>query len=315
VIEGEGNRGEWTEVAMQRLLRSGAMPMRPFDIGGRAWAEIDSVEDLVAADGAFSALDLDTIKLAFLDLDGTIYLGDEVLPGAMGFLDELKRRGIARYFLSNNSSKSKRDYVARLERLGIAASAEEILLSSDGLIQHLLDEGVTRTYVVGTESLREAFRETGIDPESDSPACVVLGYDTELTYEKLRRAALHMLDGVELLMTHCDVVCPTPDGPIPDAGSMQALLTKATGREPARIFGKPNAEMIAHVIARCGVSPAEAMMVGDRLYTDMAMAAAAGCRSVLVLTGETTRADLESVERFPDLVAASAGAIFDARNP
>jgi HAD superfamily hydrolase (TIGR01450 family) len=248
-------------------------------------------------------------KIVFLDLDGTVYMGDTLIPGARSFLQDLDERGILTYFLSNNSSRSKRDYVDKLRGMGITAALDRILLSTDGLIAYLQKNGIDRVYAVGTRSMLDMLHECGIETDCANPSYVVLGYDTELTYEKLRRTALLMQNGVELLATHPDLVCPTPDGPLPDVGAMLALLEKATGKSAAKVFGKPNVDMVRHILAQHGFSPEETVMIGDRLYTDMEMARRLGCDSILVLSGETRRGDLRGLTWRPSLVVENLGAI------
>lgn len=244
-------------------------------------------------------------KLVFLDLDGTIYLGERLIPGADAFLSYLRANKIAHYFLSNNSSKSKLDYVKKLGRMKIPAVKDQIILSTDGAIAYLHENTITQVYAVGTASMREMLRAAGIEPESPKPECIILGYDTELTYEKLRRAALFMLRGVELIATHCDLVCPTPEGPVPDAGSMLALFERATDKKPFKIFGKPNPEMIHHVLHTHSASPQDIVLIGDRIYTDMEMARRVGCDFILVLSGETTAEEAKALEAPPALTINS----------
>jgi HAD superfamily hydrolase (TIGR01450 family) len=241
-------------------------------------------------------------KVVFLDLDGTIYMGDALIPGAKEFLDYLAASGISFYFLSNNSSRSKSDYVKKLSNLGISTDEEGIILSTDGVIEFLLHKQIKDIYVVGTKSMREMFIKEGFKTESLSPSFIVLGFDTELTYEKLKTAALLMQDGVELIATHPDMVCPTPEGFIPDTGSMLALFEKATNKKPLKIFGKPNPEMVAHILKKHNATPQQAVMIGDRIYTDMELARRVSCDSILVLSGETQREDLAQIEKQPTLV-------------
>ena len=309
IIEEEQTSTEWTELALQRLLQAGSLKMQPFDIGANQWIEIDNYDDLAAADKAFSTFDasLRDKRVVFIDLDGTVYVGDKPIAGAKEFVERLANRRIPFYFLSNNSSRAQCDYVKKLAAMGIAVEEKNILLSTDGLIDYLVEEGVKDTYVIGTKSLRERISTAGIRPDSPTPAYVVLGYDTELTYEKLRQGALHLNNGVELLATHCDVVCPTAQGPVPDVGSIAALLEAATGKKPAKVFGKPNREMIQHVMEQHRADPSEVVVIGDRLYTDMAMADAVGCDFVLVLSGETNREDIENTDGFPALVVPDLG--------
>jgi HAD superfamily hydrolase (TIGR01450 family) len=252
---------------------------------------------------------LKTKKTIFLDLDGTVYLGDKLIDGATRFLDYLRHRNIAHYFLSNNSSRSKKDYVTKLSGLGIQAGTDQIILSTDGVIEFLTKLRINRVYVVGTQSMKSMFREAGINPDSSQPEYVILGYDTELTYDKLKEAALFLQNEVELIATHCDLVCPTPDGPIPDVGSMLAIFEKATGKKPFQIFGKPNPEMIAHVLNKHEANPHDAVMVGDRIYTDMELADRTGCDFILVLSGETQPGDLDGLDRAPALVVNTLGDI------
>jgi HAD superfamily hydrolase (TIGR01450 family) len=157
--------------------------------------------------------------------------------------------------------------------------------------------------------MKTMFHEAGINPESSQPEYVILGYDTELTYDKLKEAALFLQNKVELIATHCDLVCPTPDGPLPDVGSMLALFEKATGKKPFRIFGKPNPEMIAHVLKRHKVKPQDALMIGDRIYTDMELANRIRCDFILVLSGETQPSEVKELYCKPALVVNTIGEI------
>lgn len=309
IIEEENNLKDWTEVALQRLLSSNILKMRPFDTLKKRWIEIDDYEDLILAEKYFSVFDvsLKDKKLCFLDLDGTVYLGDRLISGAREFVEELRKQDILFYFLSNNSSYSKRDYVDKLRKIGINAVEDNIILSTDGLIEFLVGNNVTDVFVVGTESMQKSIARTGINTKAEKPEYVVLGYDTELTYKKLSRAAIHLFNGADLLATHCDVVCPTPEGPVPDIGSILALLEKATGKIPVKIFGKPNPEMVEHVMLRNGIGKEETMIIGDRTYTDMEMAKRIGCDFILVLSGESKREDIEDCSEFPDLSVKDIG--------
>ncbi|MFW6124400.1 MAG: HAD-IIA family hydrolase [Acidobacteriota bacterium] len=248
-------------------------------------------------------------KIVFLDLDGTIYLGNEMINGAKKFLKDLDSAGIKYYFLSNNSSRSKLDYVKKLSGLGIDTTQKSIILSTDGVIDFLIQKKVKETYIVGTRSMIQMFVEAGINPDSSSPKYVVLGFDTELVYEKLKKAALFMLEDIPLLATHPDLVCPTPLGPIPDIGSMLALLEKATGKKALKIFGKPNIEMVLHIMKKHQVTSNEVGMVGDRIYTDMELANRLECDFFLVLSGETSAREAARLKKKPAVVAENVGKI------
>ena len=255
--------------------------------------------------------DLINIKAIFLDLDGTIYLGEELIDGVLEFLERCTQKGIRRFFLSNNSSRSVDEYLSKLRGLNIPAEKEDILLSTHDLLSWLANKEITETYLVGTEGMRSMLEEAGVNTQSEKPQYVVLGYDTEINYEKLATASIHLHNGAPLVASHPDIVCPSPDGGLPDVGAYLALFEATTGVEPTHICGKPNAGMILHKIEELGLQPSECAMVGDRLYTDMEMAERAGVVGVLVLSGEATLDELESAPQTPDLVVKSVADLFD----
>ena len=252
---------------------------------------------------------LEGIKAIFLDLDGTIYLGGELIEGALSFLGRLKDSGIRRFFLSNNSSKSVDQYLVKLQSLGISSTEEDVLLSTHDLLSWLNNEGVKETYLVGTEGMREMLESVGISTQSESPQYVVLGYDTEITYEKLSTASIHLHKGVPMVASHPDVVCPSPEGGLPDTGAYMDLFEATTGVRPVHVCGKPNAGMILHKVEELGLRPEQCAMVGDRLYTDIEMADRAGVHGILVLSGEATMDDLEKSSQRPSLVVESVASL------
>ena len=256
---------------------------------------------------------LEGIKAVFLDLDGTIYLGGELIDGALDFLQRCDDQGVKRFFLSNNSSRSVAQYVKKLEKMGIPATSDDVLLSTHDCIAWLKRNNVTETYCVGTQGMCEMLEAEGISTRSTNPQYVVLGYDTETTYERLEKASLYLHAGVPLMASHPDMVCPSPDGGLPDIGAFLALFKATTGVEPTHISGKPNPGMILHKIEALGLKPEECAMVGDRLYTDIAMANRANCMGILVLSGEATEADVaalpEGAEQQPSLIAPSVDAL------
>ena len=272
------------------------------------------VQDIdVLGDIMDSALDrakrLEEIDAVFLDLDGTIYLGGELIPGAIDFLKRCKEKGVKRFFLSNNSSRSVKQYLKKLHNFGIPAEEEDVLLSTHDLLSWLAKKNITQTWLIGTEGMREMLEERGITTNSENPEYVVLGYDTEINYEKISIASIHMHAGVPLVASHPDMVCPSPDGGLPDVGAYLAMLKVTTGVEPEHISRKPNAGMILHKIEELGLLPERCAMVGDRLYTDIAMANRAGCVGVLVLSGEATMDDVvelnEGAEQMPTIIVNS----------
>ena len=182
-------------------------------------------------------------------------------------------------------------------------------LSTHDLLAWLQKNGITKTWLVGTEGMRSMVEAIGVSTESADPEYGVLGYDTELTYEKIAQASIHMHAGVPLVASHPDMVCPSPDGGLPDVGAYLAMFKATTGVDPEHITGKPNAGMILHKIDALGLNPERCAMVGDRLYTDMAMATRAGVVGVLVLSGEATREDVEALpkgaEQRPSIIVDS----------
>lgn len=246
--------------------------------------------------------DIDTV---LFDLDGTLYLGAHEIPGAAHVVARLQAAGKQVFFLSNNSSKSHTQYVHRLAAFGIAATEREIVLSTDSLIAHLRERRICDVHLVGTQALHETLEAAGIRTAAARPACVVIGYDTELNYDKLRRACRFINAGVELIATHCDVFCPSEDGPLPDVGSFLEMLRVATGRVPSHVLGKPTSSMLAAIRARAGIDPARTFVVGDRLYTDMQFARNIGAQGVLVLSGDTTAEQLQAGALEPDFVLES----------
>lgn len=252
---------------------------------------------------------LDGIDAIFLDLDGTIYLGGEPIEGALDFLERLKQKGIRRFFLSNNSSKSVSQYLEKLTSMGIPATEQDILLSTHDLLSWLKKEGITETYLVGTEGMREMLEDDGIRTRAQSPQYVVLGYDTEINYEKLSTASIHLHRGVPMVASHPDIVCPSPDGGLPDTGAYIDLFEATTGVRPVHICGKPNPGMILHKVVELGLRPDNCAMVGDRLYTDIEMAERSGVHGILVLSGEATMSDVSQATQKPSLIVDSVASL------
>ncbi len=249
--------------------------------------------------------DLSGIDAIFLDLDGTIYMGNKMIDGAVNFLNRIEKKGIRRFFLSNNSSKSVKQYLSKLEAMGVPAKEEDILLSTHDLLAWLSKNNVSDTYLVGTMGMREMLEEAGVKTSSNNPQYVVLGYDTEITYDKLTEASINLHKGVPLVVSHPDIVCPSPDGGLPDTGAYIALFEATTGVKPEHICGKPNPGMILHKIQELGLDPKKCAMVGDRLYTDMEMAERSGVHGILVLSGEATMEDANEAVQRPSLIVKS----------
>lgn len=314
IIGTNGELNEWTELALDRLMRKGDLRMQAFDIGGRAWYEIDNLEDLWRAETLFghSELDWSSIKVAFVDMDGTLFSGNTAIPGAESFFSELTKRVPNVFLLSNNSSKDHAEYAKRLSGLGIKAEDKQILLSSDALLAFLKNDGIKNVYAVGTKSFVELLIKHDIAVTENTPEAVILAYDTELTYEKLKIISIFLQNSeIPYYATHIDMVCPTEQGDIPDIGSMIKLLEATTGRVPDLIFGKPEVGMVQHVYNKIGVSALESLFIGDRVYTDYELAHRCGAQFVGVLTGDSDRADFESCRNIT--VYPSVADVFPAK--
>ena len=235
-------------------------------------------------------------RLFLLDMDGTIYLDETLFPGTRPFLEAVRAAGGRYLFLTNNSSKSVDAYIAKLARLGIPSRREDFLTSVDALIAHLAarQPRYHKCYVFGTASFRSQLAGAGVavtDRLEEDVDCLLVGFDTELTFQKLEDACILLGRGVDFIATNPDWVCPTWYGSVPDCGSVCEMLFRAAGRRPL-VIGKPEPAMVRLALERTGFAPDQAVMVGDRLYTDIAAGVNAGIDTVFVLSGEGTRADL-----------------------
>ena len=227
-----------------------------------------------------------------IDLDGTIYKGGVPVPGAMEFVSELKSRSIPFVFLTNNSSHSRRYYLNKLRSMGLDVSMDNIMTSTLATVRYILADHPRKTvYPLGTDEFVEEVVEAGIKISNESPDIVLLAFDRSVTYEKINNAYRFLRDGALFIATHPDDLCPTEDGYDIDIGPFIRMFEQMTGRT-ATVIGKPNVAMVDMAAAHMNVRRNGLCMVGDRLYTDMRMASDAGISSILVLSGETTRADL-----------------------
>ena len=235
-------------------------------------------------------------KLFLLDMDGTIYLGDRLFDGAAEFLRRVRARGGRYVFLTNNSSRGTDAYIEKLARMGIAAQPEDFLTSADATIAYLKKTYRDALYYVcGTQSLKSQLRAAGLrvtDTLTDGIDVLLLGYDTELTYQKLEDCCILLGRGVDYIATHPDLVCPTSYGCAPDCGSVIAMLDTACHRRP-KVIGKPQPEMVTLALERFACAPKDACLIGDRVYTDIACGKNAGIDTVFVLSGEGVEADRE----------------------
>jgi HAD superfamily hydrolase (TIGR01450 family) len=231
-------------------------------------------------------------KVFLFDLDGTLYLGKKILPGARELLWKLKAQKKKYFYLTNNSSRSEEEYFKKLKAMGFPVEPKEILMSTHLLISELHRRKFTKIFLLGTPSMRKMLQRSGIQHSEISPQAVVVGFDKTLTYEKLEKACRWVTKGLSYVVTHPDLFCPTDQGPEPDCGAFAKVIELVTKRQPLAVYGKPNPLMLQELLRRFGFRKQDSIFVGDRLSTDMAMAKAAKVDGLLVLTGETQRRDL-----------------------
>jgi len=249
-----------------------------------------------------------------LDLDGTVYLGDELLPGAAGVLARIRRAGSRVVFLTNNPLRSPASYADRLRRLGVPAAESEIITPLSVLTGYLHREHPGAAVLTVAEPLVDRTLLAAGIPVTSQPAAagvVVVSFDRSFDYAKLLRAfrAVHSY-GAVIVATNPDPFCPTPDGGLPDCAAMLAAVEACTGSRAEAVLGKPGPEMAAEVHRRLGVPAGHAAMVGDRILTDVAMSRALGMASVLVLSGATTAADVAGAGVQPDYVIDGIGQLW-----
>ena len=250
------------------------------------------------------------IKHVALDMDGTIYMGSQLFPFTKDFLKELTDNGIGYSFLTNNPTRSRVDYLKKLEKLGIEATPDQMYTTAVATIEYLKEKipEVKRIFATGTPSMIKEFEEAGYEmtaiDAADMPDLLLVAFDTTLTYERLCHASWLAAQGIPYIATNPDRVCPT-DLPtvLVDCGSLCKCIEHATGRCPDLVIGKPNPDMLSGIMYRYGLKAEEIAMCGDRIYTDVAMAQNAGAFGVLVLSGETTLQTALEAENPPLLTA------------
>ena len=258
---------------------------------------------------------IQNMKLYLFDMDGTLYLGSRLYDFTIELLQEIRRTGGKYLFITNNSSKSVADYVKKLAGFGIEATRDDFMTSSQATAYYLHKhhEG-QRLYVCGTESLKEELRSEGftVTTNIDEVDCIVMGFDTELTFQKLHDVSYLLLTRPELpyIATNPDLVCPTEFGSVPDCGSVCGMIFNATGKKPV-VIGKPSSLMPELAMDKLGIAKEQTCVVGDRIYTDVKSGLNAGCVGILVMSGETTYEILAQSPDKPHLVLESAREILD----
>lgn len=249
---------------------------------------------------------LSQVKCFALDMDGTIYLGERWIEGAVAFLERIEASGRNYVFVTNNSSKNAAVYVEKLKKMGLSVGEEKIVTSGQATIYYLKRHFPgKKVFLLGNALLREEFLQAGIVLEEENPDVVVTAFDTSLDYRKMCKVCDFVRAGLPYLATHPDYNCPTEDGFIPDAGAIHAFINASAFRYPDRVIGKPNEDIIDYLTTRVDVERGRIAMVGDRLYTDIAAGRNHGLQSVLVLSGEASLEDAKNAEIKPHLIFSS----------
>jgi phosphoglycolate/pyridoxal phosphate phosphatase family enzyme len=247
------------------------------------------------------------------DLDGTVYLGERILPGAAAALAALRGAGRRVAFLSNKPLQTRADYAAKLTRLGVPAGADQVINSSLVLARHLrrLDPGAP-VFVIGEPPMIEEMRAHGFEVRDDERVrWVVIAFDRTFTYAKLNTALQAVKQGARLIATNPDRTCPVEGGEIPDCAGMIAAVEAVTGHRVEAIVGKPSPIILEVALQALGVPAADSVIVGDRIETDIAMGKRAGLRTILVLSGVTRADDPRIADLAPDHVVPSIAALIE----
>ena len=251
-------------------------------------------------------------RLFLLDMDGTIYLDNDLFKDVIEFLEYIKNVGGKYMFLTNNSSKSVDKYVEKLASLGIEAVAEDFLTSTNATVLYLNNKNYKKIYALGTKSFKEQLSGAGLsitDKLEEDIDCLCMGFDTELTFQKLEDACILLGKGVDYIATNPDWVCPTWYGYVPDCGSVSQMLYNATKRMP-KFIGKPEPDMALLAIEKTGFSKEETMLIGDRLYTDIACGVNGGISTLFVLSGEGTMEDVEKSDVKPEFILENISELY-----
>ena len=258
---------------------------------------------------------INNVKLFLFDMDGTLYLGNNLFDFTVELLSTIRATGGKYMFMTNNSSKSVADYIKKLEGLGISATYDDFITSSQATAYYLQKyHNGARLYVCGTESLKEELRSNGFEvvDELDKVDMIVMGFDTELTFKKLHDVSYLLMtrENIPYIATNPDYVCPTEFGSVPDCGSMCDMLYNVSGRRPI-VIGKPEPLMPILAMDKTGYTKEQTAVIGDRIYTDIKSGIAAGTVTVLVLSGETTQEILDASPEKPDYAMGSARELLD----
>jgi HAD superfamily hydrolase (TIGR01450 family) len=307
IIENKKDKNQWTEVMLDNLFSSGKVMARPFDIKNMRWYEIDNYEDLSSAEMLFNdkLRDIKNKKIFFIDRDGTLTLGEGVIDGVIDFLRYLRKEGKYFFVATNNSSLTPQEHLDKLNKMGLSIEKDNVLVSSSSAIIFLQKNNIKRVFWVANDKVSKYFEDNGLVYEESDPQAILLTYDTQINYEKLKKLTGFVRKGVPYYATHGDIVCPMKEGSIPDIGTFIKLVEMTTGILPNKVFGKPDKSFIDPILEKYGLSYDDAVIIGDRLYTDIKLAENSDITSVLVLSGETKREDYEESVIRGDIIVSN----------
>lgn len=253
---------------------------------------------------------ISNIECFVFDMDGTVYLEDILLDGALDMFNYFNENNIPYYFLTNNSSKSGKSYLRKLHSLSMRfVKRDQIITSGDITIKYVKEQfgknKIPKIYLVGTDELKQDFVKEGIhiiEGDNEEIDAVVVGFDTSLTYEKVSIATRYIRKGIPFISTHIDLVCPIKNGEfIPDCGAITKMIEASTGVK-AKYLGKPNKETVDYLVDTIKIDKRKIAIVGDRLYTDVATGINNGMIGIAVLTGETSLTEIEKSSIKPSYV-------------
>lgn len=256
---------------------------------------------------------LKTKKLFLMDMDGTIYLDNDLFDGTLDFLEYVKSIGGRYIFLTNNSSKGVDKYIEKLGKMGIETTADDFLTSTDATILYLKEKEYKKIYAFGTASFVKQLRDAGLNVTTEREEgidCLCLSNDTELTFKKLEDACIILRDDIDYIATNPDWVCPTWYGSVPDCGSFADIIYNAAKKRP-KFIGKPEPDMAYLAMEATGFSSEETVIFGDRLYTDIACGVNAGISTVFVLSGEGTMEDVQNSHAKPEFIYKNIRKVYE----
>ncbi len=295
IIENNKDLNQWVEVVLDNLFKNQEIIAAPFNINPAKWYEIDDFNDLYDAEILFNnkIQYLKNKKIFFIDRDGTLSLENEIIQGSPEFIDHLKKNNKIIYILTNNSSNTPKKHLEKVKEMGLNVDLENILVSIEPALNFLKENGFTNLYWVANKDVSEHIKSEGFVFNEKNPKAILLTYDTEINYKKLEKTVNLIRKGLPYYATHKDIVKPTKEGCVPDIGTFIKLIEMTTGKLPNKTFGKPEKSFIESTLKKHNMDFKDAVVIGDRIYTDIMLAKNSEMMSVLVLTGETKREDYE----------------------